>query len=254
MVGTFARSVADTRLIYEALAGPDRADPMSRSRPPDHAQGPLRIRLVERLDNQPCAPEILAAVHRTADILRVMGHTVAPGPLDVDTAGLAAVWPAIAETGLARLMEREPQFRTLAAPRYVEMAERGSRHPATAVLATLEAVAAVRRQTSQLFAETDLILMPACAAMPWAADAPFPTEIDGQPVGARGHAIYTGWVNAAGHPAMSLPCPVEGLPIGAQLVADLGGEPLLLALAEAYAKQTPLFPRWPAIAEAEARS
>ena len=159
------------------------------------------------------------------------------------------MWSSVAEIGLAHVMAGRPGFRDEVVAKYVAMAERGATASGTDLWAILDTVAAVRRQTSRLFAQWDAVLMPACAAMPWAADVPFPAEIDGQPVGPRGHAIYTGWVNAAGHPAISIPAPVEGMPIGAQIVADLGGEGLLLDLADAYGAKTPLFPRWPAMAE-----
>ncbi|MGR3581599.1 MAG: amidase family protein, partial [Sagittula sp.] len=56
--------------------------------------------------------------------------------------------------------------------------------------------------------------------------------IDGQPAGPRGHAVYTGWVNASGLPAMAFPAGrANGLPIGMQLVGRHGGEDLLLSIA-----------------------
>ena len=158
------------------------------------------------------------------------------------------MWPTIVEVGLAALMQAQPAFREKAAPRYVEIAARGAERPATDLAETLAVVAAVRSQTSRLFADCDIVLMPACAAMPWPAGEAFPPQIDGVAVGPRGHAVYTGWVNAAGHPAIALPCPVDGLPIGAQLVADLGGEGLLLDIADQVAQEVDLFPRWPAMA------
>ena len=39
-----------------------------------------------------------------------------------------------------------------------------------------------------------------------------------------------------GFPAISVPCPTDGLPVGLQLVAGPGGEALLIALATALTK------------------
>ena len=91
--------------------------------------------------------------------------------------------------------------------------------------------------------------MPCTAAQPWPADQAFPTEIDGQPVGPRGHAIFTGWVNAAGLPAISVPVGFDGngLPIGLQLVARPGAEPLLLQLAQQLQLRSGSAPAWPAL-------
>jgi hypothetical protein len=64
------------------------------------------------------------------------------------------------------------------------------------------------------------------------------------PVGPRGHAVYTGWVNAAGLPGLALPCEpsTEGWPIG---MGPYGADDLLLDLGAAYEAAHPCAPRWP---------
>ena len=96
-----------------------------------------------------------------------------------------------------------------------------------------------------MFERLDLVVTPAAAALPWPAAEPFPPVIDGRPVGPRGHAMFTGWVNAAGLPALALPCEPsrEGLPIGVQLIGGYGCDDALLALGESLQAQW----RWPAI-------
>jgi aspartyl-tRNA(Asn)/glutamyl-tRNA(Gln) amidotransferase subunit A len=78
----------------------------------------------------------------------------------------------------------------------------------------------------------------------------FPATIAGRAVGPRGHAVYTGWVNACGHPAINLPCTPasSGLPIGFQLVGRYGDDELLLRIAARYQAHTPFADRWPALA------
>jgi aspartyl-tRNA(Asn)/glutamyl-tRNA(Gln) amidotransferase subunit A len=112
----------------------------------------------------------------------------------------------------------------------------------------LAQIEALRRDASLAFGTWDLIVTPCCAAMPWPANQTHPPEIDGQPVGPRGHAIYTGWVNAAGLPGLSLPAGMhDGLPIGVQIVADWGQDALLLDIADAFMAGTPQ--PWPGIAQ-----
>ena len=67
----------------------------------------------------------------------------------------------------------------------------------------LEDVAAMRRLCAELFARFDLVLTPTAAALPWPAESPYPDRINGQPAGPRDHAIFTGWANIAGVPAIS---------------------------------------------------
>ena len=99
------------------------------------------------------------------------------------------------------------------------------------------------------FATALLTDEPEVAALPWAADRAYPTHIDGQAVGPRGHAAYTGWVNAAGLPGLSVPAAPsrEGLPIGLQLIGPYGGDDLLLELGAAYEAAAPWADRWPAL-------
>jgi aspartyl-tRNA(Asn)/glutamyl-tRNA(Gln) amidotransferase subunit A len=83
--------------------------------------------------------------------------------------------------------------------------------------------------------------------LPWPAQEAYPARIDGQDVGPRGHAIYTGWVNAAGLPGLALPTAPsnEGLPIGMQLIGAYGSDDALLDLGAAYEDVAPWADRWP---------
>jgi aspartyl-tRNA(Asn)/glutamyl-tRNA(Gln) amidotransferase subunit A len=121
------------------------------------------------------------------------------------------------------------------------MAEDGRAISGADYLDALEKVSALRRRVAELFARNDLVLTPTAAALPWPAAAPYPDRIDGKPAGPRDHAIFTGWVNIAGLPAISLPVGLSraGLPIGAQLVAGFGADAGLLAFSSALARDMP---------------
>ncbi|MBD3678542.1 MAG: amidase [Rhodobacteraceae bacterium] len=250
VIGPFARSPDDLRLLYSTRAGPDRRDPVSRCVPSfTRLDAPLRVLFVPRLGSHPCDPAILSATRDLARRLAEAGHDVEESDLPLDLAEIDAFWGAFAQIGLAHLRETVPAMHENAGALYLAMADTGAAIPASSLFGAIGAVHRLRAATSRLFGDWDIILMPTAAAQPWSAEQSHPEEIDGQPVGPRGHAIYTGWVNASGHPAIAVPAGFDaaGLPIGCQLIGDLGSEDLLLDVASSLSDPTGTW-RWPELA------
>ena len=255
VVGPVARTVRDLKLFYCVLAGPDRSDPQSRGVGERQSAGKaLKILYVDRFGDEPCDPLILQSCRKAADRLADHGHHVEPGVLPFDLTAINAFWGTIAQVGLAAMRRAIPDMQRHAGPQYLAMADLGDAVSAADFLAGLEGIGTLRSDVSRAFADWDLIMTPACAAMPWAAEKPFPEEIDGKSVGPRGHAIYTGWVNASGHPAITVPADPapDGLPIGFQLIGDLAAEDLLFEIAAAYEETLQGDVRWPDIALGDA--
>jgi aspartyl-tRNA(Asn)/glutamyl-tRNA(Gln) amidotransferase subunit A len=250
VIGPVARTVADLSVLFEILVGPDRRDHRSRrfantkqSKPA--SQG--RILLVERFGDKPVDPEILRSLNAAADGLAGLGLRIDRGSLPFDIEPVDAFWPIVAEVGLARLFDLDPRIRETASGKYVDMAERGAAISAATFLAGMEKVWRFRDQVGTAFEHLDMIMTPACAAMPWPAADAWPPTIDGREVGPRGHAVYTGWVNVCGHPAISVPGPpaANGLPIGFQLIGDIGADKYLIHVAQLYEGAYPWAERWP---------
>jgi aspartyl-tRNA(Asn)/glutamyl-tRNA(Gln) amidotransferase subunit A len=252
-IGPLARSVDDAVLAYRLMAGPDRRDRKSLL-VGDVADllepGRLRILYVPRFGDAPLDPEIAASVDAAARTLAELGHRVEQGELPFDIEPLNRAWPQIGQVGVAWLLEQHPERRDRVAPRFAEMARAGAAIPASRYLDILETIDAFRRRVAEVYRGIDVIMTPSAAALPWPAEQPYPEVIDNQPVGPRGHAVYTGWVNACGHPGISLPGTpsATGLPIGFQLVGDFGRDELLLALAKQYQTAASWVDRWPALA------
>jgi len=283
VIGPLARTVADARMLFEVMRGPCFADRSSLAaahanachagleKPaPDFDPGAsttapkdgsrvepgmtassripsLRILYVERFGAAPLDPQVAASVSQAVQRLAALGHRVETGPLPLDLDFFATAWPQIGQIGLAHLFDLHPQWETLASRKYREMADIGRQLHASRLWGIAERVKELRRASAALFDDADVIVLPSAAALPWKAEDAYPTHIDGQEVGPRGHAVYTGWVNAAGLPALALPCEPsrEGLPIGMQWVGRYGGDDALLDLGAAYEAAHPWAHCWP---------
>ncbi|GJD62655.1 amidase [Methylobacterium frigidaeris] len=247
VAGALTRTVADSRAVLALLQGADPRVLWSTFVPDPRPARPLRARYVERIGDAPLDPVIAASCRRALADLEAVGVQVEEGPLPFEIAGLNALWPEIGKIGLARLFEADRDLAARASAPYRAMAEEGARAPATLLAAIIEKVQALRNAASAAFADLDLVVTPSAAAMPWAADAVYPEVIDGQPVGPRGHAVYSGWVNAAALPGLSLPVDPapDGMPIGLHLVAGFGRDDLLLDVAETLERRSPFADRWP---------
>ena len=250
VVGSFARNIDDLELLHSLLSGPDRADPASRCIvSADQGLERLRVLSVPILNQHPCDPEILSATRTLAHRLADAGHHVTEDELPIDLTRIDEFWGSFAQIGLANLAETVPRMRGHSQKLYLDLAEAGAKIPAHRLFSALNAVRDLRSAMSRFFADYDVILMPTAAAQPWPAEQTHPTVIDGVNVGPRGHAIYTGWVNAAGHPGLAVPAGFDrsGIPIGCQLIADLGAEQMLIDLAKELATQGSSW-KWPELA------
>ena len=253
VIGPLARTVADARLLFDAMRGPSPADRLSLAAAQAATQprraDPLRILYVERFGAAPLDRQVAGSVGRAVQQLAALGHHVEAGPLPLDLGFFTEAWPQVGQMGLARMFEAHPEWEAQASQKYRDMAELGRRLPAARLWQILERVAQLRRDSVALFEHVDVIVMPSAAALPWTAELAYPSHIDGQEVGPRGHAIYTGWVNAAGLPGLALPCEPsrEGLPIGMQMIGAYGADDQLLDLGASYEAAHPWSGRWPAL-------
>lgn len=252
-IGPVARTVADARLLFNALRGPAAVDRSSLSAAwaatQPRPRSPLRILYVEHLNANPLDRQIAESCGQGVQQLAALGHHIEGGALPLDVSFFLQNWPEIGQVGLAAMFDQHPDWHTQASPRYREAADAGRRISGPRVWQIMERVRRLRIDSVAMFERFDVIVMPAAAALPWPAQETYPTEIDGQAVGPRGHAVYTGWVNAAGLPGLALPTPPsrEGLPIGIQLIGPYGQDDLLLDLGEAYEAAAPWADRWPSL-------
>ena len=254
VAGPIARTVGDAVLLMQAISAPDPRDAASAAfnhRAFDLPATPptCRILHIQTFGDAPVDPEIAERMAEAAEHLRALGHRVDTTDRFDLAEAVNARWMSLSQAGLAQMLADHPDWRSLLTPASIANAEAGQALPATALHELLRQVDLMRSRLGALFTCHDLLLTPATAALPWPIAHTHPTHIAGREVGPRGHAIFTGFVNAAGLPAISLPCAptAAGLPNGLQMVGRWGEDGMLCAVAREYETARPWQSRWPAL-------
>lgn len=239
------RSVRDSAAILDATHGPAPGDPYGAP-PPRRAYlaevgrdpGPLRVGRVEPVPGLEVDDACWAAVEKTAGVLAERGHRVEPvllPPLAQPTVG---PWIVV---GIARELDRVGGWlgRALTAddvePHTWVLAQLGRRLDAVRHAAAVdECWSWVRRLCEAWYGRFDALLLPVGVSPPpplglLAPDA----ELGGLLAEMARQTRFTMPFDLTGEPAISLPVHEtdSGLPVGAQLVAPVGREDVLFALA-----------------------
>jgi len=232
-----AASVADTALMFEALAGEDPADPRSFALPGSGPiePGAVRVAYSPRLGmDVPVDADVAARVQDAAERLERAGFRVERAdPPWPPGAGDDALFP-LQHAALAALhgeaWKADPgRFD----PDIGRQIERGLACTGVEVSAARELSWQIALAMAAFMQRHDVLLSPTAPCVAWPLERLGPAEIGGVPVGPRGHAVFTSFANHAGVPALSLPCGTgrDGLPVGAQLIAARGRDRFLLAFA-----------------------
>lgn len=262
VIGPAARTVDELYTVLHAVARPEAADRASlafadRPLPPvlEHAGlRRLRIRLVTGIGSEPVDPHIRAAIAQAAERIAALGHDVQEGPVPFDIDQVDAIRGVLSGAAVARVVEKHADWRDRVGEAILDWGSKGLRLTATDYVNALDSLQALRVRATAEFETFDILLTATSTAMPWPVEFPFPKEIDGRPAAARGSGLFSGYVNAAGLPAISVPVEPapSGLPIGMQLVGAFGDDLTVLQLARQFEQAHPWADRWPAIATAGA--
>ncbi|MBT2324182.1 amidase family protein [Variovorax paradoxus] len=232
--GPIARTVHDVRLALAAMAAPDARDPWWVPAP---LAGPLVPRvagLCLRPDGLDTQPEIVAALHDAAERLRDAGWTVdeldALPPLKETAAIQIGLWMGDGYEAMVRSAEREGDPGALAA--LAGQAAIGAGMTLEKFSAALVRRATITRQWQQFMERYPVVLLPACAELPFAAEL----DLQGPEAYAR---VWAAQMTMVGLPLTGLPSFVVSTgmsgssPVGVQIVAGRFREDLCLAAGEA---------------------
>jgi aspartyl-tRNA(Asn)/glutamyl-tRNA(Gln) amidotransferase subunit A len=225
-IGPLARSVEDLFTAFSILRGYDARDARSLAAlaPAADFPGRPRIGYFPRIGSAPVDSQIAGPSDDFAKALAADGARIdlIAAPFDLETVN--AAWGTIASAGLAWHLGRTPHDPATLGANALAMAASGAQRPLVEYLDALAVALAARISAAALFERFDMLLCPATAALAWPAEEAFPPTIDGKPVGPRGHAIFTGWMNVAGLCATTIPVAMtpDSGGIGMQLVAAPG--------------------------------
>lgn len=233
----YAAPSATTSFVAQMQAGPGR----------------LRIGVATSVPDGPDTdPDCVAAVHRAAEVLTSLGHEVFETTLRFSGSEVLACSGQVMGANLVagvddrldrlgrKLRQDDLEPFTLAMyQRYLSLS-------AADLARALMAFERIGREMGEMYDDLDLVLTPTLAMPTPELGLLDTTRPEVMYVEARRVSAYTAPCNVTGAPAMSVPFGTDshGMPIGVHVMADLGGEGVLLALAAQLEQAAP----WPTLA------
>jgi aspartyl-tRNA(Asn)/glutamyl-tRNA(Gln) amidotransferase subunit A len=260
-IGPMARTAEDAGTVLTAISGKDRSDATASGRhhrplDPEQARAAVekaRVAFAEEDVIDHASPAAKAALEAGVEEFKRVAKTFVRATLPTDLPYgpmVGTVYGAEGATIFAELIEGD-RFEEL-----VDARQKAGLKAALEIRARdyLQAMRLRQRLTSafnEIFKEADVILSVgrAITATPITQplDLPPTTASNPQPSRRPGNLGLIPAGNLAGVPAIFFPCGLgtDGLPVGLQLVGPPFSEPLLVALAAAYQRETDHHARTP---------
>jgi Asp-tRNA(Asn)/Glu-tRNA(Gln) amidotransferase A subunit family amidase len=241
VVGPMTRTIADLKIFFEVMQGPDDGDPSAAPVPvrwPNEKElKKTRIAYFEDDGRTPVTAETRAAVRKAAERLRGAGFQVEEfRPKGLEQA--RQVWWkffGIAGGMLLREMTKgREQDLSPMLKQFMGWVDADPRHTADSLLDMWIQRDVVRMEIFKQMQEFPILLCPA-AAIPAFHHGERSWTVEGKTVKYLDAWSYTEWFNALGMPAVVVPVgqSSEGLPIGVQIAGKPWQEELVLSVAEA---------------------
>jgi Asp-tRNA(Asn)/Glu-tRNA(Gln) amidotransferase A subunit family amidase len=246
VVGPMARTVADLKLLFEAIQGPDDGDPCAAPVP---VRWPvwqdlkkLRVGYFEHDDRTPVTAETCAAVRKAADALRRAGFDVRPFRPEGLEQARQLWWQFFGVAGAMLLGPMTKGRENQLSPILKEFSGWAAKHPphtADSLLRTWIMRDVLRMQIFEQMRDYPILLCPV-ASIPAFRHGERSWTIEGQKVQYLDAWSYCEWFNLLGMPAAVIPVvggSAEGLPIGVQIASRPWEEETVLNVAEILEKE-----------------
>ncbi len=255
-VGPMTRSVRDSAIVLNALAGHDPRDPSSTDvRTEDFTAdietglNGVSVGIPQEFFYDVIDPEVAEAVNAAAGILAELGASVERCSIPALRHSLAISSTILiteaAETLFDKLRDRPDDIgQDVRARLYL-----GALTPAVDYIKAQRARTAYNEQMDQAMSEFDILLAPTAAVGAPGIDQEV-VEVGGKTENALSlMSRLTRPFNLTGQPTISLPCgfTLDGLPIGLQLAGQRWEESTVLRAAHAYEQATEWHTRRPSI-------
>lgn len=243
VAGPIARTVQDTALAMQALAGPDPRSPIALETPGSFFAKPLdrvfkgvRIAFSPTLGGLPVERAVLDVLHDVVEQFERLGCEVEHADPDLQFADeIFEVW---------RAWRMELRVATLPADKRHLLKDTVIWNAQQGEPLTGPQLSRIESQHSELFHRMrrfmerfEFILAPVNQVLPFPVDIPYPTEIAGVSM-----THYIDWqkscyrISACGNPAISVPAGFSssGLPVGVQIIGRHRDDFGVLQLAHAF--------------------
>ena len=246
--GPMSRTVRDTALLLQVLAGPDPRDPNTLTDPPPDYLAALeggvqgwRIAWSPDLGYAAVDPEVAAITQAAAQVFQDLGAIVeeaAPSIEGDPFPAFAAVFGVASYTANQSLYPERRDDLT----HYVRATfDAAAQLTAADLSRALAYVDRHKRRFADFFADYDLLLTPAMAVTAFPIGQ-HPTSIAGRPVEPWwGYLPFTYPINMSGQTAASVPCgfSAAGLPVGLHIVGPALAEGRVLRAMAAFEEARP---------------
>ncbi|CCV07170.1 Glutamyl-tRNA amidotransferase subunit A [Mesorhizobium metallidurans STM 2683] len=238
------RSVRDAASALAALSG-EAKGPFPPVRQSGLPSSRLRIGLLTNTGSaSPTEAERLVAVEAAAKSLEKVGHEIVPTDWlrieQIATASTRAFADVVA-INLAEMVKRLSADLSSAEPMTQAVLERGLSKDGTEIWRLINAMAFISRDLWRVFDDIDCLVTPMLSTAPKPVGS-FPTDhrdVDLHFSRMTAFAPLAPLANVSGFPAITLPFGIDdaGLPLPVQLLAPMGEEGRLLALAALLEKE-----------------
>jgi aspartyl-tRNA(Asn)/glutamyl-tRNA(Gln) amidotransferase subunit A len=258
-VTPMTRTVADTALMMQAMAGEDASDPWSIGLPTQDFVGGAaphgdlhgrKILFCVAPSGRPVSADVAAAFKASLERLAALGAEVEEMP--GDGFNVEPIWRAINHTAWrARFAKLAAEHGDQLSDTFLKQLALAQKVSGVDYQQAMFDRTSLFRRVQSLLGHADLLAMPTLSrtALPIDQDLFGTIEIDGQ-VFDDVRPNWFPWTmpfNMTGHPAVSIPCGFgsDGLPIGIQLVGQFRGDVALLHASALFEASSDLLGRWP---------